>query len=127
MALTTESRAILASALATTGVKVFSTPPATPKPPCIVIIPDQPWVIPGRIGSRLNYEVRWRILIVITPRVSRNADQTQGDAERILDQTLAALPPGFEVVQVGPPQFTDVGAQGTVVTTEIAVSAQMKE
>ena len=126
-ALTTESRQALATALAATGLKVFQTPPSIPKPPCIVLTPDTPWLVTGRIGSNLNYRVRWRILVVTAPRVSRNNDVTQLDVENAIESALRHIPAGFEVEQVGPPQYTDVGAQGTVVTTEIAVSALMKE
>ena len=126
-ALTTESRQTLAASLASTGLKVFQTPPSTPKPPCIVLVPDTPWVTSSRIGSHLNYRARWRVLVVITPRVSRNNDVTQLDVENAVESVLTHIPAGFEVEQVGPPQYTDVGAQGTVVTTEIAVSAHMKE
>lgn len=126
-ALTTESRQTLATAMQATGLKVFQTPPSIPKAPCITITPDTPWLTTGRIGSHLNYRVRWRILVVTAPRVSRNNDVTQLDVENAIESALRHIPAGFEVEQVGPPQYTDVGAQGTVVTTEIAVSAHMKE
>ena len=126
-ALTTESRQLLATAMAATGLKVFQTLPSVPRPPCIVIVPDTPWVSNGRIGSNLNYRVRWRLLVVTAPRVMRNNDVTQLDVENAVESALVNMPSGFEIEQVGPPQYTDVGAQGTVITTEIAVSAQMKE
>lgn len=126
-ALTTESRQNLVTALAGTGLKVYPTPPSIPKAPCITITPDSPWVTSGRVGSNLNYRVRWRILVVTLPRVSRNNDVTQLDVENAIESALRHIPAGFEVEQVGPPQYTDIGAQGTVVTTEIAVAAHMKE
>ena len=123
-ALTTESRTTLAAAFTGQGYRVYDTPPPVPTPPCIVFIPDSPWIRPGRVGSNLNYEVRWRILVVIKPR-KNSAEQL--DAENAVDTILGLMPAGFEVAQVGPPQLTDTGAQGTVITTEIAVSAHMKE
>ena len=123
-ALTTEARTTLTTALEATGLRVYTTVPAVPKPPAIVVVPDTPWVRPNRVGSNLNYEVRWRILVVIKPR--KNSAELL-DAENAVDTILALIPSGFEVVQVGPPQLTDTGAQGTVITTEIAVQAQMKE
>lgn len=123
-ALTTESRQLLATAFAGAGYRIYDTPPPVPAPPCLTFVPDTPWIRPGRVGSNLNYEVRWRILVVIKPR--KNSAELL-DAENAVDTILALIPSGFEVVQVGPPQLTDTGAQGTVITTEIAVQAQMKE
>lgn len=123
-ALTTESRTTLAQAFASSGYRVYDTPPPVPAPPCITFVADSPWIVPGRIGSNLNYEVRWRILVVI--KVRKTSAELL-DAEDAVDTILGLIPAGFEVAQVGPPQLTDTGAQGTVITTEIAVSAHMKE
>jgi hypothetical protein len=123
-ALTTEARTTLATALAGTGYRVFSTAPAVPTTPSLVIIPDSPWINPERLGSVLNYVCRWKILVVISPRKN---DAAAADTETAVDAVLALMPAGFNVTQVGPPQLTDIGAQGTVVTTEIYVSAHMKE
>ena len=79
---------------------------------------------PERIGGRLNYRVRWKLLVVISPRKN---DAASLDTENAIDAILALIPGGFTVDQVGPPSLTDIGAQGTVVTTEINVQAHMKE
>lgn len=123
-ALTTEARTALTTALSGLGFTVYDVAPPAPKPPAIVVIPDSPWVRPDRIGSALNYEVRWRVLAVISPR---NNSAAQRDTEDAVDAILAALPAGYAVELVGAPQLTDVGAQGTVITTEINVSVRMKE
>lgn len=123
-ALTTESRAALASALTGLGLRVYDTVPATPVPPCLVIIPDSPWLVPDRIGSNLNYTCRWRLLAVISPRQNAAA---QIDTENAVDAILGALPSPYAVESVGQPSLADTGAQGTVITTEITVSVKMKE
>lgn len=123
-ALSTEAREDLVDSLAGLGLKVYSVAPAVPSPPCAVVIPDAPWIRPTRIGSNLNYEVRWRILVVISPRKN---DAAQLDVENAVDAILNALPPHYLVSLVGQPNLTDTGAQGTVITTEINVSANMKE
>lgn len=123
-ALSTESRQALTAAFSGLGYTVYDVAPPVPKPPCVVVIPDSPWIRPGRIGSALNYEVRWRVLAVVSPRQNAAA---QLDTENAVDALLAALPAGYAVELVGAPQLTDVGAQGTVTTTEINVSVQMKE
>lgn len=122
-ALTTEAREALVTAFEGQGLRVYDTVPAVPAPPCIVIVPDSPWLIPERIGSNLNYRARWRVLIVISPR---NNAAAVLDIEDAVDTMLGLIPVGFNVEQVGPPSLSDTGAQGTVYTTEIAVSAHMK-
>lgn len=123
-ALTTESRTTLAAAFTGQGYRVYDTPPPVPTPPCVTFVADSPWIRPSRIGSHLNYEVRWRILVAI--KVRKTSAELL-DIEDAVDTILGLIPAGFEVAQVGPPQLTDIGAQGTVITTEIAVSAHMKE
>lgn len=124
MALSTEAREALIQALEGHGIRVYDTVPAVPKPPAIVVVPDSPWIIPERIGSPLNYRVRWRVLVVISPR--QNAAATK-DIEDAIDTVLGLIPSTMQVEQVNPPQLQDTGAQGTVLTTEINVSAHWKE
>lgn len=123
-ALSTETRVAITNAMTGLGLKVYTTTPAVPKPPCIVVIPDSPWIRPNRVGSFLNYEVRWRLLVVVSPR---NNEAAQLDTETAVDKVLAAVPDGYQVTGVGAPALTDIGAQGTVTTTEIQISVQVKE
>ena len=123
-ALSTESREALIQALSSSSLRVYDTVPAVPKPPAVVITPDAPWIVPERVGSNLNYRVRWRVLVVISPRSNEAATL---DIEDAVDELLALVPSTYNVEQVNPPQLNDVGAQGTVLTTEINVSAHWKE
>jgi len=123
-ALTTEARTALTTAMEASGLRVYDTVPAVPSPPCIVVVPDTPWLLPERLGSTLNYRARWRILIVISPR---NNAQAVLDIENAVDDCLGLIPTGFNVDLVNPPSLSDTGAQGTVYTVELAVSAHMKE
>jgi len=123
-ALSTEARQALIAALEGNGIKVYDTVPAVPKPPCIVVTPDGPWIQPERIGSNLNYQVRWRVLVVISPR---NNEAATIDVENAVDTVLSLIPATMTVEQVNAPQLQDTGAQGTVITTEINVSAHWKE
>lgn len=124
MALTTEAREALVTAFSGQGLKVYTTVPAVPIAPSVVITPDSPWIVPERIGSNLNYRVRWRVLVVISPR---NNEAATLDIENAIDTLIPLIPSGFSWDLVNPPQLNDVGAQGTVYTTEINVSAHMKE
>ena len=122
-ALTTESREELVTAFTGNGLKVYTTVPAVPKPPCIVVIPDSPWIQPTRLGSNLNYRVRWKVLVVISPR---NNEAATLDIEDAVDLILGLIPSGYVAELVSPPQIADTGAQGSVYTTEISVTVQMQ-
>jgi hypothetical protein len=122
-ALSTESREELVTAFTGQGLKVYTTVPAVPKPPCIVVIPDSPWIQPTRLGSNLNYRVRWKVLVVISPR---NNEAATLDIEDAVDLILGLIPSGYVAELVSPPQLADTGAQGTVYTTEISVTVQMQ-
>lgn len=122
-ALSTEAREELVTAFTGQGLRVYTTVPAVPIPPCIVVIPDSPWIQPTRLGSNLNYRVRWKVLIVISPR---NNEAATLDIENAVDLILGLIPSGYVAELVSPPQLADTGAQGTVYTTEISVTVQMQ-
>jgi hypothetical protein len=122
-ALVTEAREALVAAFTGQGLQVYTTVPAVPRPPAVVIVPDSPWITHER-GTALGYRVRWRVLIVISPR---NNEAATLDVENAIDLLLPLIPTGFSWDVVNPPQLNDVGAQGTVYTTEINVSVSMKE
>lgn len=122
--LSTQARAELVTLLESTGRTVHPVAPPVPIPPCLVVVPDTPWMIPNRLGSALNYELRYRVLVVSDARVNASA---MADAEAAVEDVLDALTGKFAVTQVGPPQLTDTGAQGVVQTTEISLTAQVKE
>jgi hypothetical protein len=124
MALTTESRELLVTALTGNGYRIYDTVPAVPATPSVVIVPDSPWIRPNRIGSTLNYEVRWRVLVNVNPRNNESATKTTEDA---LDTLLVEIPSTFVVDVVNAPQLLSLGGQGTVMSTEINVSIRMKE
>ncbi len=124
MSLATESREAIIDALSGNGYKVYDTVPATPITPSVVCVPDSPWIRPNRLGSNLNYEVRWRILVNINARVNDSATKATEDA---IDALLVVLPDTVLVEVINAPQLLSLGAQGTVMSTEINVSMQMRE
>jgi hypothetical protein len=124
VSLATESREAIVAALTGHGYKIYDTVPATPITPSVVCVPDSPWIRPSRLGSNLNYEIRWRILININARVNESATKATEDA---IDALLVELPNTVLVELINAPQLLSIGAQGTVMSTEINVSMQMKE
>lgn len=122
--LSTQARQALATALASMGVKVWAVAPNVPTPPCVVIKPDQPWIIPSRIGSNKNYTVRLGVLIVADGRTNEAALLK---CEQLVDALADACPSGFVIEQIGPPQLTDLGGKGSALTVETTITVQVKE
>lgn len=123
VALTTEARSMLITAFTGHGYRIYHVVPSTPIAPSVVIVPSSPWVVPHRLGSSLNYQCRWRVLININARVNETAT-TQ--TESAVDAILTLVPNNFSVESVNAPQLLSLGAQGTVISTEINLSIEMK-
>lgn len=124
--ISTQARAALATLLGTnvTGYKIWATAPAVPVAPCLVLVPDSPWMLPERLGSGANVAMRMKILVVVDARVNVNGlDKTEVAVQKI----LKAVASTWSVDQVGPPQITEVGPQGSVLVTEILCTAHLKE
>jgi hypothetical protein len=120
---TTTQREALATALATaTSRTVHAVAPKVPIPPCLVIVADDPWLIPNRLGNPLRFEYRLKILAV-------ERDNIEGleALEETVEAVLTGLPGNASIAVVTPPMSTDIGAQGTVLVSEIKLSFQMKE
>jgi hypothetical protein len=63
-------------------------------------------------------------MVIVNPRKNSAA---QLDAEDAVDVILGALPAYAAVTSIGPPTLMDVGAQGSIITVEISLTASMKE
>lgn len=121
-ALATQTRLAVADALAATGRTVHPQAPAVPVPPCLVLVPDQSWITPDRIGSTQRYELRLKVLAVAR-------DNTEGlaDLEQAVEDVMAAVDQLAAISNVTPPASTDIGAQGTVLVSEVHLSIRVKE
>lgn len=123
-ALSTEARQLVHSAFAAAGIANYAAPPTVPQPGQVIVLPDLPWLDIERIGTRLNYVVRLRILVLVDSRSNAGA---QVDAEDRVEAILSALPAAFRVTYVGPPQMVDIGGQGSILAVEISTQVSMKE
>jgi hypothetical protein len=123
-ALSTEARQLVQSALTAAGIDNYSAPPTVPKPGMVVVMPDLPWLDIERIGSRLNYVVRHRLLLLLDGRSNTGA---QLQAEDLAEEVLEALPSAFRVTYVGPPTVVDIGSQGGILAVEMSIQVSMKE
>lgn len=118
----TEARQDLVAALSGIGMPVLAYVPPVPKPPCVVVLPDSPWMTQAAM-HHTAVEVNFRLLVVISPRTAQSATL---DSENAVAAVLEDLPQGFTMLSVGPPTLTDIGPQGTVATTEINLRVTMK-
>lgn len=124
MSILTDSRLELTAAISGLGVKVYDFVPAVPVPPCIVVIPAETWITPGRIANRLNIRVDWKVTAVVAPRKNNAATL---DLETLACDILDALPAGYQLVRAGAPQILDLGAQGNAYSLDINVTAELKD
>ena len=113
-ALATDARDELATLLATdTGYKVHKVAPNAPIPPCLVIVPDTPWIVPERIGTVLNYRLRLKVLVVVD---SRNNAAALVKMENAVEAVAVAIGDTFIIDQISPPQITDTGSSAVLVS-----------
>ena len=122
-ALATTTREAIATLLASTTSRVVNSPaPKVPIPPCLVVIPDSPWIQIDRVGNPKRYELRLKVLAV-----ARDNDDGMAELEDAVEDILTTLATTCLVREVTPPQSTDIGAQGTVLVAEVKLSIQVKE
>lgn len=122
-ALATSIREGIATTLtAAQSRKVHAVAPHVPIPPCLVILADDPWMTPNRLGNPLRYELRLKVLAVVRD----NAEGVKA-LEEAVEAVLSGLAGNFAIREVTAPQSTDIGAQGTVLVSEVKFSIQVKE
>lgn len=121
-ALATTTREAIGTALATSGRTVYTIAPKVPMPPCLVVIPDQSWIIPNRVGDFRRYELRLKVLCV-----ARDNDEGIAELEDAVEDVMYAVRSTALVTNVTPPASTDIGAQGSVLVSEVHLSIQVKE
>ncbi len=121
-ALATTTRLAVATALESTGRVVHAQAPNVPIPPCLVVVPDQAWISPNRVGSPQRYELRLRVMCV-----GRDNAEGLADLEQAVEDAMGAVASIGLITQVSPPMSTDLGAQGSVLVAEMHRSIQVKE
>lgn len=114
-----DTRAALATALATTNATVFQSVPESPIPPAIVIVPGSPYMEPGTINKATT---KVKINFAITAIVANNSNAGSLAAlELLIIGILAAIPSGYIVGDVEKPTVLSIGAS-TMLVADINVS-----
>lgn len=119
--LPTEARNQLVTWLNTTSWRVEPQVPPVPTPPVIVVKPAAPWLTPERLPS-LAAGVRFDVMCV-----ARDNKDGLEKLEGMVHDVLAAIHGLTEWDNVSAPQTLDLGAQGTVLVSEITVTIHVKE
>lgn len=125
-ALATQARAEIGAVVSTalgTGWKVYLVAPPTPVVPSVTLVPDTPYMRPTRLGT-LNYELRVKLLVAVDMRILNTA---LNKIESAVETCMTALAPTVQVMEVSPPQVTDIGAQGSILVAEVSIIATIKE
>ena len=109
----------LATALASVSANVYNHVPESPMPPCVVFVPDSPYLEIETIGKS---QVRVKINLTISAVVAYNSNPASLDnIEQLITSVVAVIPNGYEVQAVERPTVTTVGAS-TLLVADIRVS-----
>ena len=114
-----DTRAALATALATSGATVYSSVPESPMPPAIVIVPGSPYMEPATINKTTT---KVKINFAITAVVANNSNAgSLANLEALIIGILAAIPSGYIVGDVEKPTVLIVGVS-TMLVADINIS-----
>lgn len=114
-----DTRAALATALATTNATVYASVPESPIPPAIVVVPSSPYIEPLLINKAT---LKVKINFAITAIVANNSNAGSLAAlELLIIGILAAIPAGYIVGDVEKPTVLSIGAS-TMLVADINVS-----
>jgi hypothetical protein len=119
--LPTEARTQLATWLATTDYRVETTVPKVPSPPVLVIVPDAPWITPGRVPA-LAFDVNLKVMCV-----ARDNAEGIDVLEDMVHQVIDSVDGQTQWSDATAPQTLDLGAQGTVLVSEVSITIHVKE
>ena len=108
-----DTRAALATALATSGATVYGSVPESPIPPAIVIVPGSPYMEPATINKATT---KVKINFAITAIVANNSNAgSLANLEALIIGIIAAIPSGYVVGDVEKPTVLIIGASQMLV------------
>ena len=112
-------RTPLATALAGVAGNVYAFVPESPVPPCVVLVPDSPYLELETINKST---IHTKINFTISVAVAYNSNPASLDnIEQLVMSVLAVIPVGYIVSSVERPTVSQVGAS-TLLISDIRVS-----
>lgn len=111
-----DARRTLAQALAAAGVRgVYTEPPGSVSPPCVIVACDEPWLEPLTIGrDHASVTVRFRLLCAVAHHDPAGA---LGQLEALVLDVWRAMPSGTEITAAAAPSLEQVGPSELLTTT----------
>ena len=112
-------RTPLATALAGVAGNVYAFVPESPVPPCVVLVPDSPYLELETINKST---IHTKINFTISVAVAYNSNPASLDnIEQLIMSVLAVIPTGYIVSSVERPTVSQVGAS-TLLIADVRVS-----
>jgi hypothetical protein len=111
------------SASPAVSANVYAFPPELVATPAVVLVVDEPMAELRTIGTRLRFQVNYRLQVCVAPMANLAALEA---VEALVVQVLAKLPATCLVGPIGAPNVTQVG-QGDLVVVEIPIALQTQE
>ena len=112
-------RTPLATALSGVAGNVYAFVPESPVPPCVVLVPDSPYLELETINKST---IHTKINFTISVAVAYNSNPASLDnIEQLIMSVLAVIPAGYIVSSVERPTVTQVGAS-TLLIADVRVS-----
>jgi hypothetical protein len=120
----TSTRHELAGYYLAAGIQTYPSAPQTLVTPCVVILPDSPWIEPNRVGDK----IRARMSFTVTAYASAIENEIALAAiEDLVEAIIRATPHGLLITSVGRPVESDQGSQGVTLSAAVNISAQIEE
>jgi len=114
-------RTSLATAIQAAGYKAHRFPPPTVLPPAVVIVPDEPYLLPEVLSAGGNrWAVRFELIVAVA------ALDNEGQLNQLEDITVDVcrnLPPGVALGPIRRPTLEQVGPS-ELLTTRIPVTVR---
>jgi hypothetical protein len=124
VAQSTEARLAITAALTAAGLPAFPYVPKTVSTPAVIVIPDDPYLIPNRVGSQLSMEVAFVVACIAQ---GNDTEAAVAQCEALSEAVIVALPDGVWATRVSRPSLDSLGAQGSIYVAEVTVRAQVQD
>lgn len=125
MALSTEIRDEITTALRAAGIPAFASQPGTAPNPAVIIGPDSPYLTFDRVGPINGYTIGLRLTVQVQ---ALDTAASLAILEALIEDVIGALPTGIGVSPVTAPRLESLGTgQGSAYTAEIPVTAHARK
>jgi hypothetical protein len=108
----TTARQALGTALAGAGRVVYDAPRENMTPPCLMLIPAEPYIEIASIGATPKYIASFRLTFCVAYQDNQAA---LANLENLIEVGIAALPSGVTIGTIGRPATMAVGANQLLV------------